>query len=127
MSEAAGCEVPDADDHAPLWVERHVDEAETAVEGSRGVVDRVGDDAEASDIEGEPQAGLDCVLEQRAGVSPGLVAAIDGELSDEDRGNGVGSVTLVGFGEKFALDLRCAEGDVCDDLARGGVTQDAGP
>jgi len=64
--------------------------------------------------------------EQRSCVASALMIFVDRELSKERSWNWVWFVALLWFGEKGALNLRRAQGDVTHDFLCGGVANNVG-
>jgi len=56
-----------------------------------------------------------------------LIILVDGELAEQERRHGIGSITLLGFWKKGTFDLRRAQGHVADDAVCRRIGNDAYP
>jgi hypothetical protein len=94
--------------------------------GSRVIIERMRDDAEAPNVTGNAKGRAQGEEKQRTGVAPSLVVLMDRKLAKQCRRQWVGFVALLRLGQCGALDLTCAQGDVADDPSRSGVANDIG-
>src|SRR5208282_1215525 len=121
---AAAFKVNHPHDHGAARVERQVLESPAAIKCPGPIVDRVGDDAEASDLPGGSQRRAKSEEQERARMTAALMILVDGKLAEERNRHRVGLVALLRLGQERPLDLRRAQGDVADNLRRSGVADD---
>jgi hypothetical protein len=126
LCDTAFLKIDHAHDHGPLRIEWQVLEAPPRVEGPHTVVDRMCDDAEASDLAGSAQRRSQREQQERPGVPSALMRLIDRELSKQRDRNRIGLVALLLPGKKLALNLRGAQCDEADDAPARGITDDVG-
>ncbi len=55
-----------------------------------------------------------------------MILQINCQLPEQDGGNGLGAIALLGFRQEFAADFRSCQGNETSDFARLGITNDIG-
>lgn len=91
--------------HAAVRVEGKVFEPEVPVEVAHTVIERMSENAEASDALRKAHGGCEREQHERPGTAAALMIAIDRELSQQQSWQRVGTIALVGLRDEGTLDL----------------------
>ncbi len=100
-ANAVAFEIDDADRHGAGRIEGQLLEPEGPVEGAKGIVQRMGQDTETADISREAHGRGEGEAHQGPGIAAALIASVDGELAEQQRGNGIGPVAVDGAGAGY--------------------------
>jgi len=110
-------------DHRVARIEGQVAKSPSPIESSQIVVKWMGDDAAAADALGDVEAGFQREQQEVLRMTPALKPLVDRELAEQGRGYRIGAVASLRLGQKCALDLRGAQGDIADDASGLGVVE----
>ena len=122
----ASLKVNHAHDHCAASIKGQILKSPAAIKRPRLIVDRMRDDAEASDLAGGSQRRAQREEKEGARMTAALMILVDRKLAQQRHRHRVGLVALLRFGQESPLDLRCAQGHVADNLLRSGVADDVG-
>jgi len=126
VAEATFSQVGDTHDHASFLIEWQVFEIEAAVEVSHRLVERVGEDAEASDVGRQSHRSAKRKEEKRTSAATTLKANIHGKLAKQNYGDWIRAIALRRLWRICPLDLAGAEGDIGGNETVCGIAYDAG-
>jgi hypothetical protein len=80
---AAALQIGHVNDHGSARVEGQIPKAPSGMEAARLIIERMRDDAEASDVMGNPESRTQGEQKQRTGVAPSLAVLVDRELAEQ--------------------------------------------